>query len=191
MNNWEGIKEFFSTLWETVKLAFQVAFEGIQFLALSALVGIRDAWSSITGFFGELWSGIHGFFLDTPLAPVFEWMVDRVKAVVSPLLGFFTNFWGNVSDMAGKALGWITDLLGSVNEFLGRWSDDLREENTKLREELNVSGHVKEDVLVDVKSGVQAEKPIIESPAVQITTPESPISQPTIEKTEIFAQTRH
>ena len=174
-DNWEGIKEFFSTLWETVKLAFQVAFEGIQFIALSALVGIRDAWSSITGFFGDLWSGIHGFFIDTPLAPVFEWMVDRVKAVVSPLLDFFGNFWENVSDMAGKALGWITDLLGSVNEFLGRWSDDLREENMKLRKELNVSGHVQEDVLVDVKSSVQVEKPMIASPSLEA---EKPVIEP-------------
>ena len=174
-DNWEGIKEFFSTLWQTVKLAFQVAFEGIQFLALSALAGIRDAWSSITGFFGELWSGIHGFFIDTPLAPIFEWMVDRVKAVVSPLLDFFGNFWDNVSDMAGKALGWITDLLGSVNEFLGRWSDDLRQENEKLRSELNLSSHVQEDVLVDVKPSVQVEKPMIESPSLEA---EKPVIEP-------------
>ena len=170
-DNWEGIKDFFSTLWETVNLAFQVAFEGIQFIALSALVGIRDAWSSITGFFGELWSGIHGFFLDTPLAPVFEWMVDRVKAVVGPLLGFFDNFWQNVSDMAGEALGWVTGLLDGVNEFLGRWSDKFREENVRLREDLNMSSHVRENVLVDVKRSSQAEKPIIESAPLEVDKP--------------------
>ena len=85
-------------------------------------------------------------------------MVDRVKAVVSPLLDFFGNFWEKVSDLAGKALGWVTGLLDSVNEFLGRWSDDLRQENEKLRSELNLSSHVQEDVLVDVKPSVQVGK---------------------------------
>ena len=181
-DNWEEIKDFFSTLWETVKLAFQVAFEGIQFLALSALVGIQEAWSSITEFFGELWSGIHGFFLNTPLAPVFEWMVDGVKVVVRPLWDFFGNFWDNISQKAGEVLGWITDKFNGLNEILQKWFGWLRDKNKDLQSELNVSGHVQEDVLVDVKSGVQVEKPTIESPVLQIATPEAPIDKPPIEQ---------
>ena len=174
-DNWEPIKEFFATLWETVRLATQFAMEVIQFVALRALVGIQKAWSSITGFFGDLWSGIHGFFLDTPLAPVFEWMVDGVKAVVSPLINFFSDFWNNVSGMAGRALGWITDLLDTVNEFLGRHTEELRDANVDLREQVEVAYNIEVPAMPDVRVA-EIETPTIErvSPRGETVSPEVP-----------------
>ena len=73
--NWDGVKEFFATLWETVKLTTMIVFESIKFVALNALLAIKKTWSGITQFFGSIWSGIHEFFINTPLAPIFEWMV--------------------------------------------------------------------------------------------------------------------
>ena len=144
-DNWEPIKEFFSTVWETVGLAAQVAWQGIQYLALSSVAIVKNVWGGITGFFGNLWGGVHDFFMASPLAPIFEGMVDGIKMVVSPLLDFFKNFWENVSEMAGKAIGWITGLFEKINKHLGGWGDELRKENEKLRKDLNIGQEIKQE----------------------------------------------
>ena len=82
--SWGGLIEYYATIWETIKLGAMVVFEAIKFVALNAVLAVTKAWSGITSFFGDLWRGIHDFFIATPLAPVFEWMVNGVKAVVAP-----------------------------------------------------------------------------------------------------------
>ena len=86
--NWAGVKEFFSTVWETFTLATKVAFEFVQFVALSGLVAIQNAWAGVTGFFAAVWGGIREMFVNTPLAPIFDWMVDGITAVVHASIQF-------------------------------------------------------------------------------------------------------
>ena len=144
--NWEGVKEFFATLWETVKLSFMVAFEAIKFVALNAVLVVTKAWSGITSFFGDLWRGIHDFFIATPLAPVFEWMVNGVKAVVAPLISFFNDFWDNLAAKAGEVLGWITDKFKALNDVLGRALGWLRDRNEEIQEEIKLVSEVSSPV---------------------------------------------
>ena len=144
-DNWEPLKAFFSELWETIKLAGQVAYEGIKFLALSTIKFVKDVWGGITEFFGGLWGGVQGVFMDSPLAPIFEGMVSAVKAIVSPLVGFFGNIWGSISDMAGEALGWITDKLEKMNEWLGGVLGWLRDRNKELSDDIGLETNITTD----------------------------------------------
>ena len=160
-NAWASIPGFFGDLWSGVHEFFISSPLAPVFEWMAD--GVKAVASPLLGFFGDLWSGIHGFFLDTPLAPIFEWMVDGVKAVVSPLVNFFSDFWQNVSDMAGRALGWITDLLDTVNEFLGRHTEELREANVDLREQVEVAYNIEVPAMPDVRVA-EIETPTIESP---------------------------
>ena len=162
--NWEGIKEVFSTLWETVRLTSQVAFEAIQFVALSGLVVLKNAWAGITDFFAGLWHGVQEFFISSPLAPIFEWMTAGVKAVVMPLWDFFSDFWGNISKQAGEVIGWITSKFEILNSVLDKAFGWLRDENEKLRDELNITGDI---------SAPAIEKPAIETP--EVLMPDAPV----------------
>lgn len=174
-DNWEGIKEFFSTLWETVRLASQVAFEFIQYVALSGLVFIKNAWAGITEFFAGLWQGVRDFFVATPLAPIFEWMTAGVRAVVMPLWDFFSDLWGNISKKAGEVIGWITSKFEVLNSVLDKAFGWLRDENEKLRDELNITGDI---------SAPAIEKPTTETP--EVLMPDAPaLTSPEIEKPEI------
>lgn len=167
--NWEPLKEFFSTLWETVKLAASVVWEGIKFIVLGTLVTIKNIWSGITGFFSDIWGGVKGVFMDSPLAPLFKWMSDGVKKVVSPLLGFFSNFWDNISSMAGRVIGWITDKFDKFNKILNKWFGWLSNKNKEMKEELGFKSEAKVDSkIVDARVGTDK---VTESPTV--ITPEA------------------
>lgn len=167
--NWEPLKEFFSTLWETVKLTAIVVWEGIKFIVLGTLVRIKNIWSGITGFFSDLWGGVKGVFMDSPLAPLFSWMVDGIKKVFGPLLGFFTNFWDNVSNMAGRVIGWITDKFDKFNKILNRWFGWLSNKNKEMKEELGFKSEAKVDAkIVDERVGMDK---VTDSPTV--ITPEA------------------
>ena len=169
--NWEPIKEFFSTLWETVRLAGQVAWEGIQFLALSGLRVIQEAWWSSIAFFQQLWGGVVEIFTSNPLAPVFEWMVEGVKAVFGPLTSFFSDFWDNVAMKAGEVIDWITDKFEWFNNVLQDWLGWLRTENEKLRTEL------------EVNAGTLA----VEMPELTVTPSEIPRTAPAVDRIEVPA----
>ena len=167
--NWEGVKELFATVWETVKLLTQGAFEVIKFVALNALLAVTKAWSGITSFFGDLWRGIHDFFIATPLAPVFEWMVNGVKAVVAPLISFFNDFWDNLAAKAGEVLGWITDKFKALNDVLGRALGWLRDRNEEIQEEIKLVSEV--DISPRGDSRVEIAAPTID--AVDLNAPDS------------------
>ena len=140
--SWGGLIEYYATIWETIKLGAMVVFEAIKFVALNALLAVTKAWRGITSFFGDLWSGIHDFFIATPLAPVFEWMVNGVKAVVAPLISFFNDFWDNLATKAGEVLGWITDKFKALNDVLGRALGWLRDRNEEIQEEIKMVSEV-------------------------------------------------
>ena len=167
--NWEGVKEFFATLWETVKLSFMVAFEAIKFVALNAVLVVTKAWSGISSFFGDLWRGIHDFFIATPLAPVFEWMVNGVKAVVAPLISFFNDFWDNLAAKAGEVLGWITDKFKALNDVLGRALGWLRDRNEEIQEEIKLVSEV--DIATPDMPALDIAAPTID--AVDLNAPDS------------------
>lgn len=136
-DNWEPLKAFFAEVWETITLTGQVAWEGIKFVALSAVKFVQETWSGITGFFSEVWSGVQGIFLDSPLAPIFEFMVQGIVAVVSPLTDFFSDIWGSISEKAGGVLRWITGKFESLNETLDKWFGWLRKRNKELSDEIS------------------------------------------------------
>ena len=169
--NWTGIKEMFSTIWQTVQLGAKVAFEFIQYVALSGLVFIKNAWAGITEFFAGLWQGVREFFVATPLAPIFEWMANGIKAVFSPLGTFFSDFWGNVSKKAGEVINWIIGKFKWLNDTLKGWLGWLRTENKKLLEELNITTDVKAEITTPEKSEMG-----IDIPEMVKVTPEILIS---------------
>ena len=174
-DNWAGIKEMFSTIWQSVQLGAKVAFEFIQYIALSGLVFIKNAWAGITEFFAGLWHGVQEFFISSPLAPIFEWMTVGVKAVVMPLWDFFSDFWGNISKKAGEVIGWITSKFEILNSVLDKAFGWLRDENEKLRDELNITSDI---------SAPAIETPATETP--EVLMPDAPVlTSPEIEKPDI------
>lgn len=134
--NWETLKPFFSELWGTIKLGAEIAWEFVKFIALSALVGLKTAWEGVTGFFSGIWEGVRGIFLDSPLAPVFQFLIDGVKAVVSPILDFFSGVWSAVTDMAAGAFDWIIAKFRGLNDFLDGIFGWLKGKNRELSDEL-------------------------------------------------------
>lgn len=148
--NWAGIKEMFSTVFESVRMAAKVAFAFVEFVALSALVALKRAWGGITGFFKDVWASVTGVFTQSPLTPIFNAMVGGIKAVVSPLRDFFSDFWGNISQKAGEVIGWITGKFESLNKILNTVFGWLRDSNAELREELNITSEVKGVSRVDI-----------------------------------------
>ena len=182
-DNWEGIKEFFSTTWETIRLGSQVAFEFIQFIGLSALSFLKNAWAEITGFFSDVWGSVREMFMNTPLAPVFEWMVNGIKAVVSPLTDFFSNLWDGISQKAGEMLDWVTGKVEWFNNVLQNWLGWLKGRNDELRAEL--AGNVSIDAPADVPT---AEIPTPEAlPAVEIEKAPHP-ENPEVDTLKVPAQ---
>ena len=134
--NWETLKPFFSELWGTIKLGAEIAWEFVKFIALSTLVGLKTAWEGVTGFFSGIWEGVRGIFLDSPLAPVFQFLIDGVKAVVSPILDFFSGVWAAVTDMAAGAFDWIIAKFRGLNDFLDGIFGWLKGKNKELSDEL-------------------------------------------------------
>ncbi len=167
--NWDGVKEFFATIFETVKLTFMVAFEAIKFVGLNAVLAVTKAWSGITSFFGNLWSGVHDFFISTPLAPIFEWMVNGVKAAVAPLGAFFSDFWDSIAAKAGEVLGWITDKFKALNDLLGRALGWLRDRNEEIQEEIKLVSEVN----IDTPDMPTLEIDTPEMGSVELNAPES------------------
>ena len=156
--NWQGIKEFFATIWETIKLTAMVAFEGIKFVGLNALLAIRKIWAGVPSFFAKIWEGVVGVFVDTPLAPIFQWMTENVMAVVRPLFGFFDKFWQHVADAAGRVLNWITDKFKAINSLLQKVLGWMRDRNEEIQDGLDVVGQVGMDVsLPELQTGQTGE----------------------------------
>ena len=141
-DNWQPIKDFFSTLWQTIKLSAQVAWEGIKFVGLGALTLIKGAWGGITGFFSDIWEGVKGVFTDSPLAPIFQPMIDGVKAVVSPLVSFFSDIWGNISKKVGEVLGSWTEKLEGFNKILDKLLGGFRKKNDEMAADLGLKSDV-------------------------------------------------
>ena len=152
--NYEPLKAFFATVWETIKLSAGIAWEGIQFVVLSAVKFVRDVWAGITGFFANIWGGVRGVFLNSPLAPIFEWMVAGVKTVVSPLLNFFSDIWGGISEGFGNAVKWITDKFEWLNEKLGKVFGWLKQKNKELKDDLK-------GIETDVSAPMPATTPVV------------------------------
>lgn len=134
--NWSTITDFFSTLWETVTLAFNTGVEFIKFVMLQGVLAVKNVWDGITGFFKDIWDGVTGIFTNSPLAPIFDFMVGGVKKVVSPLFGFFNNFWDNIFEKGKTVLKWITDKFEWINNFLQGVFGWLRKKNEDAIAEL-------------------------------------------------------
>lgn len=152
--NWEGVKEFFSTLWETVTLVFQTASELIKFVVLQGALAVKNAWDGMTGFFKDVWDGVTGIFTNSPLAPIFDFMVDGVKKVVRPLFGFFNNFWDNIFEKGTAVINWITDSFKWVNNFLEGIFGWLRKKNDEALDELNAPRDAVIDARLDLPDPV-------------------------------------
>ena len=150
-DNWAGISEFFGVLWETVKKATAVVWEGIQFIVLGTFTVVKGIWSGITGFFSGIWDSVTGVFMNSPLAPIFSWMVDGIKKVFGPLGTFFTNFWDNISDKVGDMLTFWTEKFEWFNTVLDKAFGWLKKKNDKMKEDLGFKTEtkVKTDVNAD------------------------------------------
>ena len=174
-DNWEPLKTFFVTLWETLKLGAQIAWEATQFVALHALKLIKDAWGGIKDFFSNIWEGVKLIFFDSPLAPIFQAMVDGVMMVVRPLLGFFSDIWGGISEGFGKVLGWMTERLEGFNNVLGKVLGWFRDENKKMKAELGIT---QEGTKVGSETVTGFPETTIDSPAVSM--PETKMDAPLV-----------
>ena len=160
--NWEPLKAFFSELWETIKLLGQIAWEGIQFLALSAVKFVKDVWGGIKDFFSGIWKGVEGVFLDSPLAPIFEFLVDGIKKVVKPLVTFFDDIWGNISKAFGEMLGGWTEKLKEWNDALGGFLGWIKGQNKELKAELGIEQKSNREIKQEVNySPIPGAAPVI------------------------------
>ena len=154
MRNWEPIKEFFMTVGETIKLVFQVVFEAIKFVFLQGALFVKNVWGGITDFFKNVWAGVTAVFTKSPLAPIFNLMVGGVKKVVSPLFGFFDNFWENIFDKGKAVIKWITDKFNFVNNLLKKAFGWLRKKNKEAVAELKEQAGDEIKAQVDVPNAI-------------------------------------
>ena len=196
-DNWAGIKEMFSTIFETIRLAGQVAFEAIQYIGLSALSLIKDAWAGITGWFSGLWEKVKGVFTQSPLGAIFAPMVEKVKALVSPLVKFFSDVWKEIGGKAAEVIQSITGFFEGLNETLTGWFGGFKKENEKLREKLNLTSDVKAEITTPEMQAVERPdapeltSPEIEKAEIEVTAPKDSIEQntPVTATAEITNQT--
>ena len=154
MRNWEPIKEFFMTVGETIKLVFQVAFEAVKFVFLQSALAVKKVWGAITDFFKNVWTGVTAVFTNSPLAPIFNWMVGGVKKVVTPLFSFFSNFWENIYAKGKEVITWITDKFKFVNNLLKKAFGWLRKKNEEAVAELKEQAGGEIKAQVDVPNAV-------------------------------------
>lgn len=120
--NWEPIKEFFSTLWEGVKDATSSAFEWVKQLWLdyTPIGFVVKNWGPITEFFGTLWEGIK-----QAANTAFEWVkqlwldftpIGLVVKNWEPIREFFTNLWADIVASASQAFEWIFQKIDAIGQ---------------------------------------------------------------------------
>lgn len=118
---WQSTVDWFKGLWSSISDFFSGLWEGIKSVVASVVDWFVNAWGKISGFFTDLWNGIVSIALkvwDTFTTGV-STVISNITTVFAPMIDFFKNMWGKVSETA-------TTIWGNISGFLAKTWDNIK-----------------------------------------------------------------